>query len=66
MIEHIWDVSYKSTYMPAANYPRVPYLVPNISGDIGMRLYEYMYSKYLICIFTNIKEHKNKTEIADN
>ena len=33
-----------------------------------MRPYDYMYSKYLIFIFTNIKEHikKNKSKIVEN
>ena len=45
------------TSTSAANYPRLQKLVPIKSWDIGLRPYDYMYSKHLIFIFMNIKEH---------
>ena len=48
---------YQITFTPAAYYPRLQNLVPNKSWDTGMGSYDYMCSKYLIFIFTNIKEH---------
>ena len=45
------------TSTPAAYYPRLQNLVPNKSWDTGKRPYDYMYLKYLIFIFTNIKEN---------
>ena len=58
---------YQTTFTPAAYYPRLQNLVPNNSWDTGMRPYDYKYSKYLIFIFTNIKERiKNKSKIVEN
>ena len=58
---------YQITFTPAAYNPRQQNLVPNDSGDTGMRPYDNMYSKYLIFIFTNIKGHKkNKSKIVEN
>ena len=48
---------YQITSTPAAYYPRLQNLVPNISLDTDMRPYGYIYSIYFIFIFMNIKEH---------
>ena len=57
---------YKITSTPAAYYHRLQNLVPNKSWDIGMRPYDYMYSKYLIFIFTNIKEHIRISQVKNS
>ena len=57
LVDYLRWYPYQITSTPAAYYPRLQNLVPNNSWVTGMRPYDYMYSKYLIFIFTNIKEH---------